>query len=43
MLKPIYQKLLFKHRFLCYEIEKLRFVDVSDNLDIMNLDDFANL
>ncbi|KAL4470156.1 hypothetical protein ABPG72_009081 [Tetrahymena utriculariae] len=42
ILKPIYQKLLLNHRALCYDIEKLRFVDVQGS-DTLTLQEFQDL
>ena len=43
ILNPVYQKLLLKHRFLCCEFEGLRFVDVSDQSESLDLDAFQRI
>ncbi len=42
-LNPIYQRLLLKHRSLCVELEKARFVSISETLDTLTLKDFMDV
>ena len=40
---PIYQKILLKHKSLCCDLEQLRFIDISNQIEIQTLDIFASI
>lgn len=42
ILDPIFRSHLLKHVSLCYDMEGLRFIEVSSNLEVQSLENFAS-